>query len=240
MATVEHGAVLGLSSGRADRFAPALDEVLGELGFTPAPATKLTRWPREDENSRELEVSHLKTERGGWACVGTSPAMARAIATRLAARLQVPVQVFAATARFDDRSLACTIEDRLVRADGASMIGAFARELEDSVGGDWRELCDHKSYAAMTALLDAAIGRWITAPFERRDAIWLPPPSLGDRRLDELAMRIRLATRAQLTTMDGRVCVRLTTLEGATTTSFLTESELARLEPAVAGLMTKN
>jgi hypothetical protein len=238
MATVEHGAVIGMASGRAPRFASALDEVLGTLGFTPGSAATLTRWPRQDDEHPELEVSHFVPERGAWACVGTTPAMARAIAVKLAARLELPVQLFTATARYDDRSLACTVEDRLVRANGASAIGAFARELEDSVGGDWRDLCDHKSYFAMTALLDAAIDAWVATPFKRRDVTWLPPATLGDRRLDELALRIRLATRAQLTTMDGRVCVRVTTADGATTTSFLTPTELARLEPAVAGLMT--
>ena len=237
MATIEHGAVVGLSGGRAPRFVTAFDEVLAELGFTPAAPQKLTRWPREEEQRRELEVSHFAPERGGWACIGTSAAMARAIATRLAARLKLPVQVFTATARFDDRTLQCTVEDRLVRADGTSAIGSFARDLEDSVGGNWKELCDHKSYAAMTALLDAAIDAWVPSPFERRDAMWSPPPSLGDRRLDELALRIRVATRAQLTTMDGRACVRVTMADGATTTSFLTPDELARLQPAVGALL---
>lgn len=240
MATVEHGALVGIATGRGNRFSPALDEVLSELGFRPGGTAKLTRWPRETENDRNIELSYLEVERGGWACVGTSPPMARAIATRLAARLTNPVQLFTATARFTDSSLACTVEDRIVRSDGASAVGAFARELEASVGGDWRELCDHKMYFAMGSLLDAAIEHWITMPFERRDVLWSGPPSLGDRRLDEVAMRIRTATSAQLGTLDGRTCVRVKAADGATATSFLTDDELARLEPFVAGLLTKS
>jgi hypothetical protein len=163
--------------------------------------------------------------------------MARAVAARLAARLQRPIQVFTATVRADDRSLQCTIEDRVVQPDGKSASGTFAQQLEDSVGGDWRELCDDKPYAALTALLDAAMEAWIVGPREQRAAAWTPPATLGDRRLDELARRIRIAARAQLATVDGRPCVRVTTAEGATTMSFLTADEEARLVPAVCALL---
>nr|MBA2541191.1 hypothetical protein [Deltaproteobacteria bacterium] len=64
------------------------------------------------------------------------------------------------------------------------------------------------------------------------------PPSLGDRRLDELALRIRMASRAQLTTVDGRACVRVTTVDNAATMSFLTPDELVLLKSAVGKLFT--
>jgi hypothetical protein len=238
MTVVEHSALVG-SNGPDRGLAAALDLVLSELGFTRHDrAVTSSGWPCESGERTDLEVNYLIPERGAWACLGTSPAMARAVASRLAARLQNPIQVFTATVRCD-RSLQCTIEDRVVRPDGKTSPGTFAQQLEDEVHGDWRELCDHKPYFAMTALIDAAIAAWIVGPVERRAALWTAPVSLGDRRLDDLARRIRLAVRAHLATIDGRPCVRVTTADGATTMSFLTADELARLEPAVSGLLVR-
>ena len=239
MKVVEHAALLG-SSGRDKGLGAGLDFVLGELGFTCDDGGERTlRPPRQTGDKLDLEIEFLTPERGAWACLGTTPAMARAIATRIAARLQQPIQLFTATARYDDRKLECTIEDRLVKADGKTAVGTLARDLEASCGGNWRDLCDSKPYAAITALIESAIEQWIAAACKRRDAMWRAPPSLGDRRLDELALRIRLAAHAQLTTVDGRPCVRVITADGATTMSFLTADELARLEPAVAVLLAR-
>lgn len=129
------------------------------------------------------------------------------------------------------------MEDHVVRPDGQASQGTFARELEESVGGDWGELCDRKAYFVVGALVEAAIDAWVIAEREQRVVIWDSPASLGDRRLDELALRIRVGVRAELTTIDGRTCVRVKTAEGALTTSFLTADELARLQPAVAALL---
>lgn len=235
MKQLEQAALLG-SSSRDRGTAAALDQVLGELGFTAGTAPKLAgSWPNGSGN--DLDVVYLTPERGAWVVLGTAPGMARSIAIRMAARLKTSLQIFEATARFDDRSLECTVEDRLVRADGTCMLGGYARELEASVGGNWKELCDAKPYFALGSLIDAAAETWITMAYERREVTWNAPPSLGDRRLDELAMRIRMAARAQLTTVDGRPCVRVTTLDNATTMSFLTPDEMAKLEPAVAKLL---
>jgi hypothetical protein len=239
MKQVEQAALLGLT-GRDRGTAAALDQVLGELGFTPGgqpPAA--AAWPRTTGKSDTLEIVHLTPERGAWAVLGTSPGLARSITIRLAARLKTALQIFEATARFDDRSLECTIEDRMIRPDGTSALGGFSRELEASVGGKWKDLCDAKPYFAIGALIDAAIESWIPMPFEKRAVAWSPPPSLGDRRLDELALRIRMAVRAQLTTVDGRACVRVTTLDNSTTMSFLTPEELVLIESAVGNLMTR-
>ena len=239
MKVVEHAALLG-SSGRDRGLGAGLEVVLGELGFARDDgASKSMRPPRQSGDKLDLEIEYLTPERGAWACLGTTPAMARAIATRLAARLQQPIQLFTATARYDDRKLECTIEDRLVRPDGKTAVGTLARDLEASCDGDWRDLCDSKPYAAITALIESAIEKWIAEACERRDGVWRAPPSLGDRRLDELALRIRIAAHAQLTTVDGRPCVRVITADGATTMSFLTTDELARLEPAVAVLLAR-
>jgi hypothetical protein len=240
---VEYTAVLG-SSGRDKGFAAALAAVLGELGFTRDDAATGTPglWPRDTSAataSGVLEVRHVTPERGAWACVGTAPPLARALATRVAARVQKPVQVFTATTRYDDRTLECTIEDRLIQPDGRSAEGSLARDIESSVGGRWKELCDGKSYALTSALLHAASEAWIAGPTEQRVEVWRTPPSLGDRRLDELASRVRVAVRAQLTAIDGRRCVRVTTADNATTTSFLTDDELAKIEAAVGGLLAR-
>ena len=238
MKQVEHGALLG-TSGRDRGTAAALDQVLGELGFSPGKQAPSTNpWPRTGKDDG-LEVVHLTPERGAWFCLGTTPQMARAITIRLAMRLKTPLQIFVATARFDDRSLECTVEDRMIRADGTSALGSFANELEASVGGKWKALCDAKPYFALTALIDAAIERWIPMTFEKRTVVWDSPPSLGDRRLDELALRIRMASRAQLTTVDARACMKVTTVDNATTMSFLTPDELALLESAVGKLFTR-
>jgi len=236
MKQVEQAALLG-SSGRDRGTVAALDHILGELGFTATKQPASTHpWPRTSAVVGDLEVLHLTPERGAWACLGTTPNMARAIAIRLAARLNANIQIFEATAKFDDRSLECTIDDRMIRADGASALGSFARELENSVGGKWKELCDAKSYFALTALISAVVESWIPSPFERHTVVWSAPASLGDRRLDELALRIRMSSRAELTTVDSRTCVRVTTVDKASTMSFLTPDELALLKAAVGHL----
>lgn len=235
MKQVQHAALLG-SASRDRGTAAAIEHVLGELGFTRNEQPPMVAgWPRATETS--LDLVYLSPERGAWAALGTSPNLARAIAVRVAARVKLTLQLFTATARFDDRSLECTIEDRMIRTDGATALGGFSRELEASVGGDWKDMCDAKPYFAIDSLLDAAVEAWIPSAFERRAAAWVPPPSLGDRRLDELALRIRTAVRAELTTIDGRACVRVTTFDNASTMSFLTPEELAILQPAVAGLL---
>jgi hypothetical protein len=241
-AVIEHVALVG-TPGAGRGFDAAIGAVMTELGFVGADGDDRAArppWPRESAAQTVVDVSYLTPARGAWACLGTSPAMGRAIAARVAARLQRPLQTFTATARYDDRSLQCTVEDHAVRPDGKWTVGTFAQQLDDQIGGDWRELCDHKSHFVITALVEAVLDAWGIAGCERRDTAWRPPASLGDRRLDDIALRVRLAVRAQLATMDGRPCVRVTTADGATTTSFLTADELARLEGAVGGLITRS
>nr|MBA2540638.1 hypothetical protein [Deltaproteobacteria bacterium] len=153
MKQLEQAALLG-SSGRDRGTGAALDHVLEELGFTRSEqAASTAAWPRTGKGT-ELELVHLKPETGAWVVLGTTPGMARAIAIRLATRLKTALQIFEATARFDDRSLECTVEDRMIRADGTAAMGSFAHELEASVGGKWKELCDAKPHFAMAALID--------------------------------------------------------------------------------------
>jgi len=239
---VDHSALLG-TPAPVRGFGAAFERMLAELGFLRGDEMKAwSRWPTTRPKG-QLEVKQMTPQRGAWACVGVVPPMARAIAARLAVQLKAPVQVFTATVRYkreeDDRELQAQIEDRTFRPDGSSAVGTFAREVEEAAYGDWRGLCDAKSDFLIGTLIDGAVAAWVSSPYEMVTAVWSAPASLGDARLDELAQRIRLAVRAELTTIDGRTCVRVSTADGERSTSFVTPDELARLEPAVGALLVK-
>jgi hypothetical protein len=224
---VLEGAVL-FCEGSPEAIAEALDHVARDVGYTRA------------TGSADLELDAMAGERA-LAFSGALPkTFALALARRLAQRLRSPVRVL--TARLIEAKpgrdvIDCDVDDLKVMPDGTSKPGRWAEDAIASYGTDWGQLCDGKAYFAVSSLLEDA-RETVLPQGEARPAIrFAAPASLGSTRLDEIARQVRLADRATLSEVGGRVCLRVTT-GGTTVTSFLAPPEVATLRNAIGALLT--
>ena len=222
---IEFAAVVGTPEGPARRVSAAVDAVLAELGYTAV----------EDRASQDL-VRYPVAE-GGWVALRAPIGITRAIGARLAGRAGRTVHWLGITARYTD-PLECSLEDLRLRPDGRATPGPLARELESLYGDDWGSLCDGKAHFLLAGVIDAAIAEWAGLPEDAGTGFRLvPPASLGDPKLDALALQIRMAVRAERAVVEGRPCVRVTLADGAVVTTFLTADGLERIASATGPLL---
>jgi hypothetical protein len=145
---------------------------------------------------------------------------------KLAQRLGAKVRVCTMALVERAKDFECVVDDlTLAPTGGASTVGRWGTDVTSEHGDNWDEICDGKSYFAVSALMRMAAATMLDAECDDRERFVLrAPPSLGSARLDALAREARLADRAQLTELAGRACVRITN-EGTTLTSFLDHAE---------------
>lgn len=202
----------------------ALDATLTEIGYVRA----------KEQSGVEVRLS--QSEGGLCARMDTTKAQAISLARRLARRLARPVRVFTARLVTDD-PIDCAVDELMVGAEGAPRQGRWGVVLTEEYGDDWSQLCDGKSYFAVSAILDEAVETVLGDEHEGVDTFHLaPPPSLGEKRLDEIAKQVRLADDAMFTTIGGRPSVRVRN-SGATITSFVTPAEAEILRSALGSLL---
>lgn len=220
----ETGAVIGTPEGPGRRMTAACDALLGELGYTAI----------EDRGSEDLV--RFPQDTGGWLAWRVPLPIARAMGHRLAARVGRTIHLFTVTARHAD-PLHCVVDDLRLAPDGRVTPGSVGRSLEGEFGDDWGDLCDHKGTFLLGATLDAALDAWAPDRGDGTRFRLVPPASLGDPRLDALALQVRLAGRAEVSVLDGRRCVRVALPDATVVTTFLDDPGLATLRSAVGALL---
>jgi len=215
----DHGAVL---HGEVPAIAliAAFEATTAELGYARI------------EGNSDIEVRIWTS--GDRACVGVSIAksLALGLGKKLAVRLMAPVRVFTASLVERAGSYDCLLDDLTFRRDGTSSVGRWGADLTEKYGQNWDDVCDGKSYFAVSALLEVAVESVLREAARETYAL-RAPPSLGHARLDAIASQIRLADRVEHTKMAGRECVRITNA-GTTVTSFLEPGDALAL--AASGL----
>jgi hypothetical protein len=224
MEEFDTGAVVGTPEGPARRVSEAFDTLLAELGYTLVP------------DAAYDDLVRYTVDEGGWVTIRTPTSIARALAHRLAARVGRTVHLFTATARYED-PLECAVEDLRIRPDGRATSGPVGREFETLYGDDWGSICDGKGHFLMSSVLDAALGEW--ADYLGNDVHFrlVPPASLGDPRLDRLALQVRMSVRAEAAVAEGRRCVRVSLPDETVVTTFVNDDWLDTLRSAVGPLL---
>ena len=191
------------------------------------------------KTATDLEVQIRSSPRGTCFRVEVPKAFALSWARVLARATGRAVRVFTASVLDGDDGFDCALDDLLVATDGTTREGAWAADMTREYGEDWGQICDGKPQLAVAALLDNAAETVIGGGAAMRAFYISRSPSLGTPRLDEIAKQARLADRAQLTTVMGRECVRITSA-GATVTSFVTKDETEALVRALGSLLRRS
>lgn len=217
------GAVLFCEQPKVD-IGPSVQTAIAEIGYAPS-----------DEKA-EMELTFFVSPQGMCLRIEGSKALALALARKVALRIKKTIRVCTASALQPDKSCECAVDDLLVRADGSSQQGTWGTEIVGEFGENWSDVCDDKPYFAVTGVLDLAIPLAAPDAVERRTVHFAAPRSLGNARLDDIALQVRLATRAQLSVVGGRQCVRITS-DGTTVTSFVDATEAAALRNALGDLL---
>ncbi len=215
----DHGAVLH-SEVPAATLVTAFETITSDLGYERL------------EGGGDIEVRIWTAAEHACVGVGLPKSLALGLARKLAVRLGKPVRVFTASlvepagGGFD-----CLVDDLTLQKDGTSSVGRWGTDMTHEFGANWDDVCDGKSYFAVSALVQYAVDSVL--PGATRETHGLrAPASLGNARLDAIASQIRFAERAELTVMAGRPCARITNA-GATATSFLDPAEVEALRAVV-------
>lgn len=216
----DHGAVL-YSDVPAAKLLAAFESTVAALGYRPV---------ADDGDVAVRTWTSAERAQAGVA-VGLPKSLALGLARKLARLLGSPVRVFTASLVFRGSSYDCLVDDLTVRTDGASSVGRWGTDMTGEYGQNWDDVCDGKPYFAVSALLEDAVESVLPRGVQARHGL-RAPPSLGSARLDAIATQIRFADRAALTTMAGRLCVRVSN-DGTTATSFLDPAEAEALRVLV-------
>lgn len=214
----------------------------GAVLYSDVPATKLLA--ALESTVAALGYSHVADDADVavwiWTCVerpqagvgvGLPKSLALGLARKLARLLERPVRVFTASLVLRRASYDCLVDDVTVRTDGTSNVGRWGTDICREYGQNWDDVCDGKPYFAVSALLENAIESVLPNAVRTPHGL-RAPPSLGSARLDAIATQIRFADRAELTSMVGRPCVRVSN-DGTTATSFLDPAEAEALRVLV-------
>ncbi len=213
--------------GATTTIGAAFASVIGELGYVRTQA------------AADLEIAIAAGPRAMCFSGPMTAAPALAVGKRLAARLAAPVRVMTAhLIEGKDASFSCDVRDVTVTAAGAANPGTWAEALERDHVHSWDDVCDGKAYFAVSSLVRDARDTVLPDGVLGDSIHFAAPTSLGSMRLDEIARQVRFADRTQLATMDGRACIRITSV-GTTITSFVEPGELAILRTALGSLLER-
>jgi len=224
------GALLYFDRGARDGL-ELFGETMTRLGYAASPQRS------------DLEVLTVSGKLGSCVRVdGLDASLAFALARRVASGIKKPVRALTVTVVESGKSeedFDCIVDDQELDVKGARRRGAWADDTTAEYGSDWGQLCDAKPYALVDSLLTMGAAELLGEDVELRFAPHghlRSPAAIGAPRLDEIAKRVRVAERAQMTVVAGRPCVRVTDT-GSTVTSFIDAKDVETLRAALGALL---
>lgn len=172
----------------------------------------------------------------GWLALQMTASAGKALAARVAARLERDMDVFCITMLKD---FECTLEHCVVDVSATFKSGDVASELEAEAAGNWRTYCDAKPHVLPMVLRDLALARLASepdlaqGPSEGVELHFKAQGLTGDARVDGLITKARSADSVEFRVMAGRQCMRLGQADGSKTTLFIEESDEEILRKAL-------
>jgi hypothetical protein len=207
----------------------AMAAALTRLGFEPwGENEEAEAVDSDDESSRRLSCQPYWATSGAWLIMRMSRGLARGFAVELAARSGQPATLLHAHVRFrEGADPACLYDGYEITVDARGRFGLLRPSVLESVSFSKEDLNTDKPWRIAERVLDIGLDRLVPQGPARAAWVWRGPEPLTDPRLERLAQALRGGAAYERVEIAGRRALRVREIDGAVSTSFLTESEVS-------------
>lgn len=226
----QRGALIGAREGAPAAVEAAFETALRESGYRPL-AKSAAKGPGE------LSLQRFAGNQGAWIVTSIEAGTARHLATRLAAHAGVTSWLLVARATFREGAKpACLFDASEATIDPRGKAGGASPSALEDLEWSKEDLDTDKPWRLVEITLDFGLEAWVDGRKERGEMRWAPPSRLENPRLDALARQIRAGGTAERTVVAGRTALRVRSAEGAVSTAFLSDEEIASVLAACPGI----